>query len=234
MSRLNQKPQKKPSVALKEDVWLSQFLAPKQVWQVTDAAQLEDIPAQSFLYAKVPVDDVAAAKVLQQKGFYLVDTNLRFEQQTPLTGIIGPACRTATEQDRTQVKKIAANALIQTRFHLDPAISNETAAAIKAAWVENYFNGQRGDDLIVAVQDDQVLGFVLLIKQDNGAVIDLIAVDPTAQRRQVGAALVQAANQAYGLLTAGTQAANQKSIQFYQKYGFTLAQSTYVFHCHTK
>jgi ribosomal protein S18 acetylase RimI-like enzyme len=237
--------------AVKKDVWVGQMLGRDaftltlgdrlSATDIDDA--LEDLPTKNnvFVCTKVCTNNVEALKTLCARGFYLVDTNITFRKT-----VLAPEKFSkiniveAKDTHRESIGHIASTSLTKSRFHLDPAISNDTASRLKRAWVDNYFNGARGDALLVALIDGQVAGFnLLLIEKERGTVtIDLIAVGEDFQRRGVGAALVSAAEKTNAetcqKIVVGTQIANQLSHSFYQKLGFQFFDAKYVLHYHLK
>lgn len=189
-----------------------------------------------FASAKVPVESLECVNIIEEVGFRLVDTNMIFDREVaPLAASCSAEIRTVLPKDESQVREIAQSNLVSSRFHLDSAISNKKAALLRANWVGNYFQGQRGDDMLVAEKDGQLQGFLLLLHQRGTLVIDLIAVGDSARRYGVASALIShALDQAGGFnkMIAGTQAANTGAIRFYEALGFRFASAKYVFHAH--
>ena len=69
------------------------------------------------------------------------------------------------------------------------------ADEIKAQWAANFFSGQRGDRLVVAVLNEKpsekIVGFALLATGGRvEVVIDLIAVDEAYRRRGIAAEMI--------------------------------------------
>ncbi len=201
----------------------------------------------AFAAAKVPTTNLAACHFLEEQGFRLVDTNVTFwktasaePQQSVGDKII---FRRAEPDDREAVVDIARRSFRYSRFHLDPVIPDELANEIKATWAENFFNGQRGDEMVVSVADGKICGFALLLAAPKPAfTIDLIAVDPDLQRRGAAAGMIHFAEKLFldrspditlpRVFFVGTQLANQPSIALYEKLGFRMTSSQYVFHYH--
>jgi nucleoside-diphosphate-sugar epimerase/ribosomal protein S18 acetylase RimI-like enzyme len=249
-----------PAVAvadsLKHDAWLSKLIGrDAHTLTVTpallDAANGKHTPSYSrlrelqakpvFITAKVPVTDRAGAEFLQEHGFRLIDTNLRFEKQAdrPKTPAGDCQFRFAEPADRDAVMELARRNFVFTRFHQDPLIPKTVADEIKAQWVGNFFSGQRGDQLVVAVVKEQaqakIVGFTLLLTPTAGqTTIDLIAVEETYQRHGVAAGMIEfvESQSADSLVAVGTQVANLPSVRLYEKLGFRLAEAQYVFHFH--
>lgn len=184
-----------------------------------------------FCYAKLPTNDTENLIKLVNQGFGVIDVLLHFEQQKAIDSTESEYFHVgmALPQDKEDVLKIAAGAFTFSRFSRDKNIIPERSSAIKIGWVENFFNGSRGDGMIVARVQNKVVGFLLLI---NKNIIDLIAVAPNNFRRGVASQLIAFANQKRGLLAAGTQIINRPSITMYQKLNFYMTRSWFVLHRH--
>jgi ribosomal protein S18 acetylase RimI-like enzyme len=193
-----------------------------------------------FAFSRVATADISSAIRLQDTGFYLVDTNIRFEAvrndcnpKEPAAGIV---IRSATPNDQESVGQLAESTFRFSRFHLDPGFSKTIANKIKAEWARNFFRGLRGKYLLLAERNQLVVGFVLLLNPTpDEFVIDLIGVDSEHQGRGIGRSLVSSLWTHFSncrKITVGTQVANINSVRLYEKLGFRLVHSEYVFHGH--
>lgn len=191
-----------------------------------------------FIYTKVPAVAVSAIKFLETLGFNLVDTKVVFEK--PITPASEFSChcavRFAIPEDKNQAVELAKKSFVYSRFHQDSAIPDVVANTIKAEWVANYFAGKRGDEMVVALVDETVFGFLLLIRGSKGdLIIDLIAVDGSQRRKGIASDMIAYAESRCSdcsRMVAGTQVTNIPSIRLYEKLGFRISASQYVFHYH--
>lgn len=212
---------------LHKDEWLSTYF--KAGAYAYKPPFNEAVLPDGFIYAKVQTNNIEDVQEASRQGFCVVEVLVQFQQQRFVEQKITPyALRFSKAEDRDEVVHIARDAFIESRLYKDPAIPNDVAAHIKAHWVDNFYNGARGDNMIVAEENGRIIGFVLLI----GQVIDLIAVAPQDTKKGVASAMISFANDQIGLLSAGTQLVNQPSIALYQKCGFMLTSSAYVLHRH--
>ena len=74
------------------------------------------------------------------------------------------------------VSSLAENSFIYDRFHKDIEIPNNMASDLKKRWVDNFFKGKRGNNLLVSDINGVLAGFILLIENKKEVIIDLIAV----------------------------------------------------------
>jgi ribosomal protein S18 acetylase RimI-like enzyme len=89
--------------------------------------------------------------------------------------------------------------------------------------------------MIVANYGDKIAGFLQLLHIGaDQLVIDLIAVDKTHQGHGIASEMIAFAqnNTDRSTIKVGTQVANIPSIRLYEKLGFRLCESYYVFHYH--
>ena len=238
---------------INKDPWLSGFLERESYTLNIDAPwignvskeesdereKLFDLMSQSvFIQTKIDTLELKAIALLESWGFRLIDTNIVFEKMVlkgEHTGV-STEIRVAEDRDVKAVGELGRNSFVYSRFHLDPEIPVEIANKIKSDWVLNFFRGKRGDQLFVAERDREIVGFNQLIYgQDNSVCIDLIAVGKCFARQGVASDLINYTEAAYGeknRIVVGTQVSNIPSIRLYQKLGFRICSSKYVFHYH--
>ena len=192
-----------------------------------------------FICGKVDTDNIKWVNFLENNGFRIIDTNLIFEKNISVKSNISDleGIRFATLMDAIGICKIANKSFVYSRFHLDAYISNQLANKIKKQWVLNYFNGKRGDKMVVKIIDKKIVGFLQLLKnnKEKFVTIDLIAVDNDFQRQNIARDMISFAEsfyQNYSKIFVGTQVANIPSVRLYEKLGFRLKKTKYILHYH--
>jgi GNAT superfamily N-acetyltransferase len=210
-----------------------------------DALLTASPDSRFFCYVKVPVEHIAHLNSLIRTGFNVIDVNITFERKPALVKK-GRAQRFSISEflpeDKDPVEFIAKTSFIYSRFHKDPNISIKTANLIKKEWVVNYFNGERGEKLLVAKKGRRSVGFLAISRSKRGSenirVIDLIGIHPEYQQMGAGRQLVEAfisdSVQTCDLLRVGTQVCNYPSLHLYEKCGFSIAEAAYVLHAHVQ
>lgn len=233
-----------------KDNWLSEFIG-KDTFKINVddtlinqkdnffKGQLEKLQgSRIFIYSKVPTDRLSHVHYLEKSGFKLIDTNIKLNRFSDVHQNVkfsdNCSIRLTEPGDKEKVAKLAENNFRFSRFHLDPEIDNNIANLVKCNWVENYYNGKRDDKMVVACVSKKVAGFLLLIKKDKILTIDLIAVDARHQRRKIASDMINYTilNFDFSELQVGTQVGNIPSIRLYEKLGFRMIGSEYVFHFH--
>jgi len=224
----------------KEDSWLSGFLG-KPVFHLkgdfSDQATLDLPSGSAFVDCKVDVSDLSLIEKVSRMGFLLIDTNVQLtlvvDKGLPDT----TGSRLAVGADADGVRHVAKTSFTKSRFHLDPAIDQVAADAIKESWAGNFFKGQRGDWMVVAESDGEIAGFnQLLRKGDDEVIIDLIGVSEAHRSKGLAKSMILfAAKECLsegGRVIVGTQISNFPSLALYNKLGFRVSSAQYVFHLH--
>jgi GNAT superfamily N-acetyltransferase len=193
-----------------------------------------------MIEARVSVEQVATLAALTALGFLIIDTNIQLDcRRDSLAGTSPRAgtwsVRASRPADRHAVERIAAHQLTASRFHLDPRIGGHLAARVKREWVGNFFEGRRGERLLVVDTDAGVRGFLLVLEREALGVIDLVALEPDVRGSGAAAALVESWRTGSPQLErflVGTQISNVRSLRAYAKLGFRVCAAAHVLHKH--
>jgi ribosomal protein S18 acetylase RimI-like enzyme len=191
--------------------------------------------------AKVPAGEVELLRLLTDAGMRVVNVAVALARDPSGAEEIGlpegVELRDADPARDGELARVAERALVWSRFHLDPDIPGELARRLRRDWVASCLRGTRGDRLHVAARDGRPVGFLAQLDAAGVPVIDLIAVDPSAQRDGLGSALVlrfmaEASRRGARLVRVGTQAANEAGIRFYESLGWRFESAAYDLHMH--
>lgn len=232
---------------LAHDRFSSQQLA-RSVYRLKDVERAREAveslaaaPRPLMVEAKIPVDAVSTLASLTAAGFRVIDTGIQLDvradavQGTGLPPRGNWRVREAVPADRAAVERVAGDNLITSRFHLDPQIDPEAASRVKRAWAGNFFDGLRGERLLVAETGDGVAGFLLALEKGSEGVIDLVAMDPVLRGTGALDGLMRAWIERAPALTrlvVGTQISNVTSLRAYGRMGFRVCGASYVLHYH--
>lgn len=202
----------------------------------------------AFADVKLAADRTRDIRCVEDAGFRLADVNIVFSRETAtdtdaldsqeanVIRAAGLEIRFSRREDRKRVGEVARSSSRFTRFHLDPQIPRETADRLKAEWAMNFYDGKRGDWMVVGLVNDRIEGFLQLLDDGrHGLAIDLINVAESARRKGLAREMIRFAERQlpkFRRIYAGTQLANEPSIAMYQNLGFKLIGSACVFHLH--
>jgi GNAT superfamily N-acetyltransferase len=241
----------KSFLSLQEDAWLASFLN-KAAFRVVDQEKPlpsftsrlpKQLESSAFAWARVPVTAPEFIRDLEELGFVCMEINVVFEKKDFSDGDFFKTApcdfqhfREARDEDRKVLGDIAASAFEHSRFYRDEKIEKVQARALKRMWLENFFEGRRGDRLFVVEAEGRPVAFNLLIEDEPGLWrIDLIAVAPPFRGRAYGAGLIAFAENVLkpDLLRVGTQLRNRPSLALYSSRGFRFSGAFQVLHFHT-
>jgi ribosomal protein S18 acetylase RimI-like enzyme len=234
-------------VPIAEDGWLSGRIGYPVFTLDADASvdQLERhlrSQPRAMYQAKLPTASVERVRSLCRAGMYPVEVSVTLEADPR---VVAPAPEgievgRARPEQAQELLGIAEASFRFTRFHLDPAIPRRAADRIKRDWIDSYLRGLRGVELLVALVDGRVAGF-LAVLQDGDAdpparVIDLVAVSDQMRGRGAARALTARiaadAERESEVVRVGTQAANVPATHMYEQLGFRVARTAYTLHMH--
>ena len=202
----------------------------------------EDCDIQ-HLSIRLPASDTSGLHVLEEAGWITVDAILTFalELDDLLVAEAGAGIitRLATPADSQQAGDLARESYIHDRFHSDPAISAARANELHSVWLRNSCEGHAADAVILAEDEEGLLGYVTCkLQRDTqvhlGTLIGTIVLVATAERaRKQGvaraatlAALDWFREQGTGIVEVGTQLRNIPASRLYESCGFRLVGSS--------
>jgi len=220
------------------DEWLTSALSKKSYFVKRIQDSYTEPKDAELLFSKCQVNDLDQFYKFQSNGYNVIECSVnlikivdkKFDFQSDKT------LRLAKISDKDGIKKIAKESFINDRFHSDPKISNKVASRLKEEWVDNFFKGRRGDEMIVAYEKDEILGFILLIYANDFAVIDLIAVSQRHRRLGIAKKMIQflflLAREKFKFINVGTQLNNLSALNLYLSLGFEINDAKYTLHKH--
>ena len=161
---------RKKHFQIKEEQFLSEFLGkPALCLDLKTGRDKKNqyYEGDCFAYIKVPTNQISNIHGIESLNFKLIDTNLTYEMSIKripkeLNVSDGYSIRFAQPDDQ-KIGDISEKSFGFTRFHLDPLVCNKTANQIKRAWAENYFKGERGEFMVVALTDKHPVGFTQVL-----------------------------------------------------------------------
>lgn len=189
----------------------------------TIASIVEFFKAFQLVYVFSPIP-------LQVKSNFLlkVDEKVIFEKkvESNISTVVKPAICTQWNEHLLQ---LALESGTYSRFKMDSRLNKQEFEKLYSFWIRQEF--EKGQILEPANRQ----GFVSVSIQDKKASIGLIAVNPSCRRMGIGKALINfaldfAKYHACESITVSTQASNHAACKLYEGMGFTVVESTFVYH----
>jgi len=122
-----------------------------------------------------------------------------------------------------------------SRFNKDNKFSYKEFVELYKKWVDNSFDNNYADDILVYVLNKKIVGFVTYKINNDEARIGLIATDSNQQGKGIGTKLLNAVeNKLFSLkiktLEIPTQMENIIACKFYDKNGYSIKEKIYINH----
>jgi ribosomal protein S18 acetylase RimI-like enzyme len=175
---------------------------------------------------------------LKKNKIKLIEKNLTFfkiSKKKKLEENYFKNIRLVNSLDKKKILDIAENSFANSRFFKDKEIERKLARKIKRNWVLNFFIKKRGKYLIVSESNKKVVGFLLILKNKNDYIIDLIAVKKNHQNLGFGTKMIEfleniVLKRNKVRIYVSTQSNNKDSIKLYIKNKFKVKYKKYVYH----
>jgi RimJ/RimL family protein N-acetyltransferase len=187
-------------------------------------------------------DDINA---YEQNHFHVADVLVTFcaKKGSRLLSVSPPneaiTVRPYHTGDEKELMKIALSAFSHDHFHRDPRFPHEKSDELFAKWAYNSCHGLADLVLVAAGKEAKPYGFITCkidqLQNDlKYGIIDLFAVSPSQQGKQIGTQPAKAAlnwfSRRVDSVFVGTQADNVASIRTYEKVGFNMLHTELTYH----
>ena len=143
----------------------------------------------------------------------------------------------AKKNDWSAIKKIIPRTGT-SRIFQDKKFKKRLREMYLFNWIKNFFQGKRGDDLIICKnKKNQILGFALLRKVNKQVIVDQLLVNKLAQGQGIGTQLLKVINTKFTNKPSisGVHTFNDGGIRFYSsKLKCKIIKKIYYYHLHKK
>lgn len=176
------------------------------------------------VYLLAEADHARTVQLAEAHEFGFMDIRLTLERKAPWRSKPSNSIRPFVASDIPALKAIASISHRDTRFYYDPHFPDERCDQLYETWIENSCKGF-ADQVLVAVHEDQPVGYITCHLHESTGDIGLIAVSTSAQGRGYGTQLIEAAldwfaQQRVTSVSVVTQGRNVPAQRLYQKCGF--------------
>lgn len=134
-----------------------------------------------------------------------------------------------------ELYELALQSGVYSRFKLDTKLPEAAYERLYRTWIEKSVKRILADELLVYKVDGKIAGMLTLAQKGGWGDIGLIAVDTDYRGQKIGHHLLNAAYKYFydlGITDLGveTQTQNKGACQFYEKNGFQVYKSEYLYH----
>ncbi len=122
-----------------------------------------------------------------------------------------------------------------SRFKIDSNFKNNEFETLYTAWIEQSISHENADKVIGFSINNKVVGFITFVLKNNMFDIGLIAVNEQHRSLKIGKQLLAyvfnySLSKKVDFVTVTTQNKNQGALKFYLQNGFSINQTTYIYH----
>ena len=140
----------------------------------------------------------------------------------------------ADDREANRLIELAPRAAEYSRFRSDPTFPGAWTEALYRAWMQNSLTRERADEVLAYLEAGRALGFYTVRTCDGVARLELFAVDPSARRRGIGSALLEAGlgwarERRIEQASVTTQRANP-ACALYRAFGYTEFEREAIYH----
>lgn len=186
-----------------------------------------------YVFSKQPIHGLES-KLVDKKACFFTDCISINNEIVNQDILIEPFDALSHSYD--QLKSLTLESGVFSRFFVDKNFVNNEYSKLYTKWIENSVSKVSAVEVFVAVQDNELLGFITLTKKaDDLADIGLLAVSPKARGRKVATSLIEhakgyAINLGFTRMQVVTQLNNSPAVKLYESVGFELKELTYIYH----
>ena len=188
-------------------------------------------------YNLIYIFSLSRQPLLDKDGILLADEKATYQKDhSTFSTIRSDLIQINNSILNTQLIQLSIQSGAYSRFKKDPMLSGKFEE-MYTLWIEGAISKRLADDVLVAIIDENIIGFVSVSKQGDKGKIGLIAVSEEQKGKQIGKMLVQAAEHWYEkndlkYAEVITQHDNKSACKFYEKNGYELTSIEYIYHYH--
>lgn len=187
------------------------------IYIISDQGFTLDIKKFNRTYSETKV---VFSKMITESKELLIDDNISVAKKN---------------DNKKQINNLALESGKFSRFNLDKNFKRAEFKKLYYKWVDNSFNKEFADAVLVYKFENDIIGFVTYKIFDDFATIGLIAISPLYQGKGIGRKLINAVemelvNRQIGELRISTQFQNEMACEFYMKLGYKIIEKKIINH----
>lgn len=201
---------------------------------------------KTFDFSKFKEDSAAyklvylfADQKIESSKVQLVDTKLTFSKQLQHSNFVETNEVSIFKKDKDDFEKIEKLALQSgkySRFKIDSNFMNNEFELLYKKWIRNSIYEEKALEVAIFKDKEEILGFLTLEKKsDSLCDISLVAVDQYARGKKIGTKLInfaisQGVQKGFKDIQVVTQLENLPAKNLYEKCGFQISKTEYIYH----
>lgn len=190
--------------------------------------------AGSFVYLTTPYNTKIFFEA-QQQAFLFLSSSVLYELPASVQSLEKNLLKihtTATLAEQTVLINLGASTLHCVSHYYHNSFTRDKSLQVYTTWIENSFSGY-ADHYAFIKLEHEIAGFITLKLKQDGLYIDLLVVNPLMRSQGIGKTLINYAIEYAHVhtysLKVRTQADNIPANRLYQKEGFRVVASEYLF-----
>lgn len=211
------------------------FERKKQVFE-----ELNSLADYTYIICKHDFSDISVVHALEAAKFELMSMDVELNAKINVKSILPD-----TNGNDVIIKRYDQNYensmhdLLQnnlrffdsTHFYRSPYLDNKLCDEYYKEWVLTNING-RSNENYIAIYDDEIVGFILSIKDQDKITIDLLWVKESFRKLGIGKNLIKNILRSENNIRVSvkTQITNYAAIRLYEKMSFNVTEVLAVFH----
>ncbi len=217
---------------------LGNYLTPERVQLIDTWAQDN---AMDCLYFLANTDNPASVRLAEDAGFRFQSVRLWLERKVAdfeaiaLPPVEGLTVRPCQSSDLEPLRPVARKSYTWTRFYNDPCFSEEQCETLYDIWLTRSIRKEIADEVVVAEQDGQPVGYITCKLSAGEGVIMLVGVAENARGAKIGQRVMHGtlawfASQNVSTVSLATQGHNVAAVRFYERLGFISRSVQFWYH----
>jgi ribosomal protein S18 acetylase RimI-like enzyme len=196
-----------------------------------------NLQACDCMYLLVESNDAATIRLAGEFGWRMVDMRITLGAELSTVAKSHAPMRTANSGDLPYLKQLAMQSHKDSRFYTDGNFRATASDELFAIWIERSVLDCdfAGAVFVPELEGNQPAGYITCDMKQGVGDVGLVAIDPKARGRGLGASLLgQAARwfseQGAERVSVITQGCNIPALRMYERYGFTIESIHLWFH----
>jgi dTDP-4-amino-4,6-dideoxy-D-galactose acyltransferase len=186
-----------------------------------------------YVFSDFPLED----KQVQKQRLRLVDKKITFEYEvgSETTEDLSQQISSYFSGNDDKIVALGIQSGIHSRFRIDPHFKEGSFEKLYTTWMRRSIERQIADEVLAYHINNEIAGVITLKLSSPKVIIGILAVDTAHRGKKIGRQLVDAArsfckqNNA-SILEVATQLANKEACKFYERCGFEIQKTEYIYH----